>query len=78
MDEGLAWEVSLQGLDVASGELVNGVRKECENSLTLTNLYCGYSIIKKTIRQHFILHICDHFRDMTQSILTLKLVFIGK
>ena len=33
-DEGLAWEVFLQGLDVTSGELVHGARKECENPLT--------------------------------------------
>ena len=33
-DEGLVWEVFLQGLDVTSGKLVNGPRKECENSLT--------------------------------------------
>lgn len=32
-DEGLAWEVSLQGLDVTSGKLVNGATKECENPL---------------------------------------------
>ena len=31
----LAWEVFVQGLDVISGELVNGARKECENPLTL-------------------------------------------
>jgi hypothetical protein len=34
-DEGLAWEVFLQGLDVTNSKLVNGVRMECENSLTL-------------------------------------------
>ena len=33
-DEGLAWEVFLQGLDMTSGELVNGTRKECEHPLT--------------------------------------------
>ena len=36
-DEGVAWEVFLQGLDVTSGELVNEVRKDCENPLTLTS-----------------------------------------
>ena len=29
-DEGLAWEVFLQALDVTNGELVNGSRKECK------------------------------------------------
>ena len=33
-DEELAWEVFMQGLDVTSGELVDGERKECENPLT--------------------------------------------
>ena len=31
----LAWEVFWQSLDVTSGELVNGAKKECENPLTL-------------------------------------------
>ena len=35
-DEGLAWEVFLQGLDVTSSELINGARKECENPFTPT------------------------------------------
>ena len=30
-DEGLAWEVFLQGLDVTSNKLVNEARKECEH-----------------------------------------------
>ena len=34
-DEGLAWEVCLQGLDVTSHELVHGARKEYKNPLTL-------------------------------------------
>jgi hypothetical protein len=33
-DEELAWEVFMQGLDVTSGELVDGARKEGENPLT--------------------------------------------
>ena len=35
-NEELAWEVFLQGLDVTSGGLVNGARKECENPLTIS------------------------------------------
>ena len=34
-DEGLAWEVFLQGLDVTSSELVDGAMKECKNPSTL-------------------------------------------
>jgi hypothetical protein len=34
-DEELTWEGFMQGLDVTSGELVDGARKECENPLTL-------------------------------------------
>ena len=34
-DGKLAWEVFLQYLDVTSGELVNGARKECKNPLTI-------------------------------------------
>jgi hypothetical protein len=33
-DEGLVWEVFLQGLDVTGGELVNATSKECENPFT--------------------------------------------
>ena len=36
-DGGLAWEMFLQGLDMTSGELVNGARKECGKPLTLAN-----------------------------------------
>jgi len=36
-DEELAWEVFMQDLDVTSGELVDGARKECKNPLTSTN-----------------------------------------
>jgi hypothetical protein len=36
-DEGLAWEVFLQGLDVTSGELANWARKMCKNPLTINN-----------------------------------------
>ena len=32
-NEGVAWEVFLQGLDVTSNKLVNGARKECEKSI---------------------------------------------
>ena len=36
----------LQGLDVTSGELFNGARKECQNPLTLTT-YCKFPITTK-------------------------------
>ena len=35
-DEGLTREVYLHGLNMASGELVIGARKECENPLTIS------------------------------------------
>ena len=34
-DEGLAWGMVLQNLNVTSGKLVNGARKECKNPLTI-------------------------------------------
>ena len=37
-DEELAWEVFMQGLDVTSGELVNGARKKCKNPLTTVRI----------------------------------------
>ena len=33
-DEGLAWEVLWQSLDVISSQLVNEARKECKNPST--------------------------------------------
>ena len=36
-DEGLAWEVFLQGLDMTSGKIVNGAMKECEDMLAMSN-----------------------------------------
>ena len=51
-DEGLAWEVFLQGLDVTSGELVNEARKEFENPFTIPYL-------------EYVLHDIDQKMDST-------------
>ena len=42
-----------------------------------TNLYYGYSIMEKNNLATFYLA-CDHFGDMTQSILASNLVLISK
>ena len=51
-DEERAWEVFMQGLDVTSGELVNGARKECGNPLTMVRLLELHSH-----RTHNVVHI---------------------
>ena len=40
-DEKLAWEVFMQGLDVTSGKLVHGARKECKKSINTKELWMG-------------------------------------
>ena len=42
----------------------------------LTNLYFGYSIMKTNWSTFYLTR--EHFRDMTQPISALNLVFIGK
>jgi len=55
-DEGLAWEVFLQGLDMTSGELVNEARNECESPLTfgehamVSQLYLICFLLKFRVR----------------------------
>ena len=44
-DEELAWEVFKQGLDVTSGELVDGARMECENPLTTTWDFLRFTLV---------------------------------